>query len=76
LAKELTKDAKTDREKAQKIYNWVVKNIKYDYDKYLRQLNKNYDNAYGALNTLETGKGVCYDFSALVAALGRHQDCR
>lgn len=71
LAKELTKDAKTDREKAQKIYNWVVKNIKYDYDKYLRQLNKNYDNAYGALNTLETGKGVCYDFSALVAALGR-----
>jgi len=46
-------------------------NIKYDYDKYLRQLNKNYDNAYGALNTLETGKGVCYDFSALVAALGR-----
>jgi len=56
LAKELTKDAKTDREKAQKIYNWVVKNIKYDYDKYLRQLNKNYDNAYGALNTLEPEK--------------------
>ncbi|HOM03702.1 MAG TPA: transglutaminase-like domain-containing protein [Acetivibrio sp.] len=71
LAKKLTKDAKTDREKAQKIYNWVVKNIKYDYEKYLKQVNKNYDNIYGAVNTLETKKGVCYDYSALVAALGR-----
>ncbi|HHV28734.1 transglutaminase-like domain-containing protein [Acetivibrio mesophilus] len=71
LAQELTKDAKTDREKAEKIYYWVVNNIKYDYDKYIRQINKNYDNPYGAINTLETKKGVCYDYSALVAALGR-----
>ncbi|GAE89611.1 transglutaminase-like domain-containing protein [Acetivibrio straminisolvens] len=71
LAQELTKDAKTDREKAENIYNWVVNNIRYDYDKYLRQINKNFDNIYGALNTLETKKGVCYDYSALVAALGR-----
>lgn len=71
LAQELTKDAETDIEKAENIYKWVVNNVKYDYDKYIKQINKNFDNEYGAINTLETKKGVCYDYSALVAALGR-----
>lgn len=71
LAQEITKDAVSDREKAKSIYNWLTKNIRYDYKKYLRQINKNFDNKYGALNTLETKKGVCYDYSTLFAALGR-----
>ncbi len=70
-AKEITKDSVTAKEKSEKIYNWVNENIKYDYKKYARQLNKNFDNDYGALNTLKTGTGVCYDYSSLVAALGR-----
>lgn len=71
LAKKITKGLNTDREKAKYIYDWVCNNISYDYDKYLKQVNNNYDNAYGALNTLLTKKGVCYDFSTLLAALGR-----
>ncbi|MFZ5985939.1 MAG: transglutaminase-like domain-containing protein [Bacillota bacterium] len=71
LAKEITKNDYNDRAKAKSIYNWVVKNIKYDYKKYLKQLNKNFNNDYGAINTLKTKKGVCYDYSTLVAALGR-----
>lgn len=71
LAKNITKDSETAKDKAKSIYNWVSENIEYDYDKYLRQLNKNYDNEYGALHTLKTGTGVCYDYSVLVAALGR-----
>ena len=71
LAKSITQNLTTTREKSLAIYDWVAKNIEYDYDKYLKQVNKNYDNDYGALNTLRTKTGVCYDYSVLVAALGR-----
>jgi len=71
LAKKITQNLTTSKEKAKAIYDWVAQNIEYDYDKYLKQLNNNFDNEYGALNTLRTGKGVCYDYSTLVAALGR-----
>jgi len=71
LAKNITLNSTTAREKAFAIYDWVSKNIEYDYEKYLKQLNNNFDNEYGALNTLKTKKGVCYDYSTLVAALGR-----
>ncbi|TYQ16517.1 UNVERIFIED_CONTAM: Transglutaminase-like enzymes, putative cysteine proteases [Acetivibrio alkalicellulosi] len=74
LANEITKNDLTDMEKARSIHNWVASNIRYDYTKYLRQLNGNFDNDYGALNTLKTGIGVCYDYSKLVAALGRAVD--
>lgn len=71
LANELTKNVKSDLEKARRIHNWVSSNITYDYEKYYRQLAKNFDNEYGALHTFKTGTGVCYDYSNLVAALGR-----
>lgn len=74
LAKQITQNSTTAKEKAKAIYDWVSENIEYDYDKYLKQLNKNFDNEYGALITLKTGKGVCYDYSTLVAALGRAVD--
>lgn len=71
LAKKITENKDKDIDKAKAIYDWVVKNIKYDFDKYTNQVNNNYDNDYGAVNTLETSKGVCYDYAALTAALGR-----
>lgn len=70
-AQEITRNAGSDREKAKLIYDWITKNIVYDYKKYLRQLNKNYDNVYGAYSTYKTRTGVCYDYSTLFAALGR-----
>lgn len=71
LANELTKNVKSDLEKARRIHNWVSSNITYDYEKYYRQLEKNFDNEYGALHAYRTRTGVCYDYSNLVAALGR-----
>ncbi len=71
LAIRLTKFSKTDNDRAKNIYNWVTKNIKYDYEKYRRQLSGDYSDIYGAVSTLETKKGVCYDYATLVAALGR-----
>ena len=70
-AAEITKGLTVDREKAKAIYKWVSENIDYDYAKYSKHLNNNYDNEYGALLALNTKKGVCYDYAALAAALGR-----
>lgn len=71
LALDLTDGKETDVEKVEAIYDWVVANVSYDYDKYKAHQNKNFNNVYGALATLESGNGVCYDYSTLVAALGR-----
>lgn len=76
LAEKLTEGKNTDTEKMRSIYAWVVKNISYDYQKYAKHQNGDYDNTYGALNTLKTKKGVCYDYAALTAALGRASGVR
>ncbi|MBM7615052.1 transglutaminase-like domain-containing protein [Alkaliphilus hydrothermalis] len=71
MATTITQHFNNDTDKAKAIFNWVTGNIKYDYDKYHDQLNSNYNHQYGALNTLKTKTGVCYDFATLTAALGR-----
>ncbi len=71
LAEEIVSGVDSDLEKAQAINDWVSRNIRYDYEKYINHLNNDYDNQYGAKVTLESQKGVCYDYAALVAALGR-----
>ncbi len=67
-AEELTKGLKTDREKIKAIYQYLISNISYDYDKlaaldstYLPDIDK----------TLEKGKGICYDYSSTFAAMLR-----
>jgi len=70
-AHDITKGLSSDMERARAIYEWVIENMKYDHEKYQKHLRNDYDNEYGALVALKTGKGVCYDYAALVAALGR-----
>lgn len=69
-AAELTKGLKTDKEKIAAIYNYVTKNFKYDYEKI-----KGLDSTYvpNVDKILEAGKGICYDYSALFAAMLRSQ---
>ncbi|MEW6697544.1 MAG: transglutaminase family protein [Bacillota bacterium] len=71
LAKEITKNKESHRDKAKAFYDWVTSNIRYDFEKYGKHRNADYDNEYGAVHTLEIRQGVCYDFAALTAALGR-----
>lgn len=71
LAEQITKNKKTELEKSKEIYNWIVKNIKYDYDKREKILLKDYSTKNGALYALEQKKGVCYDYATLFAALNR-----
>lgn len=67
LAEKLTKD-KTELEAVQEIYQYVVKNIVYDDEKaatvksgYLPDVDE----------TLQTKKGICFDYAALMTAMLR-----
>ena len=68
LAKELTKDAKTDLEKVEIIYNYLTNNFTYDYTK-IYKLDLSYK---PELETLyDDKKGICYDYSAIFAGMLR-----
>jgi transglutaminase-like putative cysteine protease len=69
-AAELTKNAKTDREKITTVYNYIVKNFSYDYNKLN---NLNYDYLPNIDKTLAEKSGICYDFASLFAAMLRSQ---
>lgn len=71
LAKELTKNAETDREKLEAIHTYVINNVKYDYQK-ATSLPKGY--IPNPESTLEEGLGICYDFAALTASMLRSVD--
>lgn len=67
-AKDLTKNAKTDKEKIEIIYNYIVNNIKYDNEKALAV----YGNYLPSIDeTLKSQDGICYDYSSLFAAMLR-----
>lgn len=70
-ARQLTQGKKTDKEKVQAIYNYIITNVKYDYalagsvtTDYIPNIN----------NTLTTKKGICYDYASLFAAMLRSVD--
>ncbi len=69
-SKELATDTWTDLEVVEHIYNYVTQNISYDTDKAESV-------SYGYLpsidETLSSGKGICFDYAALMSALLRIQ---
>lgn len=72
-AKELSKGCTADLAKVEAVYKYIVETIKYDYDKagdvkagkivapYLPDVD----------GTYTSGKGICYDYSSLMAAMLR-----
>lgn len=71
FARELTKDEKSSVQKAKVIYNWVGKNIEYDYDKVEKILKNDFSVKSGAINTFYSRKGICFDYSCIFAAMCR-----
>jgi len=67
-AQQLTKNATTDEQKAQAIYNYITTNVKYDY-KFASALPAVY--VPNAANTLVSNTGICYDYASLNAAMLR-----
>lgn len=67
-AKKLTKNAKTDLEKAKIIYNYIIKNVQYD----LKKANSVEDGYIPSIEaTIKDAKGICYDYASLYAAMLR-----
>lgn len=67
-AKSLTNNLKSDEEKINAIYNYVVSNVSYDTNK-LSKISTSY--VPSIENTYDTKKGICYDYSSLFAAMLR-----
>ncbi|WP_337103189.1 transglutaminase domain-containing protein [Paenibacillus sp. YIM B09110] len=67
-AKELTKNSKSDNEKVRAIYDYIINNIKYDYD---LAANISTDYLPSIDKTLSTKKDICYGYSSLFAAMLR-----
>jgi hypothetical protein len=67
-ALELTKNAKTDKDKVAAIYAYITKNFKYDYTK-AKTVQSGYipvlDDVYKVM------KGICYDYASTFAAMTR-----
>ena len=70
-AKELTKNAKSSREKAKRIYTWISENINYDDNKAENISEKTSQYKSGAIEAFETRKGICFDYSCLYVAMAR-----
>lgn len=70
-AAELSAEANSDLEKIEKIYDYITENIKYDEEK-----AKNIKSGYvpNLDSTLETRKGICFDYAALMAGMLRSQN--
>ncbi|MCI8418524.1 MAG: transglutaminase domain-containing protein [Lachnospiraceae bacterium] len=71
LSYDLCGDLTSDQEKVDRIYNYVVGLLTYDYEK-AETVDKGY--VPDVDRTLEERKGICFDYSALFAAMLRAQD--
>jgi len=67
----LTKKANNDYKKANMIYNWIGKNIKYDSDKAKMIMDNDFKSKSGAVNAFNTRKGICFDYACLYVAMCR-----
>lgn len=67
---ELTKDLKNTTDKISAVYDYVINNISYD-----RQLAASVKPGYlpDLDNILKTGKGICFDYAAVMTAMLRSQ---
>ena len=67
LSDEICEEVENDKEKVQAIYHWITNNIRYDYE--AEMVYQNVDIS----RTVETKKGICFDYATLFAALCRSQ---
>lgn len=70
-AREITKRAESNMEKAKKIYVWIGTNIKYDYEKAENVILGNDNIKSGAIVAFENRKGICFDYACLYTAMAK-----
>jgi len=73
-AEELSKNAVTDLQKVERIYEFIVETIKYDTEKASKITTGELTGYLPKVDdTLETSKGICFDYSSMFAAMLRSQ---
>lgn len=70
-AREIVGNAKTDREKAQRLYAWIGSNIKYDFSKAEKALGPEGVTNSGAIEAWNTRSGICFDYACLYVAMSK-----
>ena len=71
-AKELTKNCKTELDKVKAVYQYILNNIVYDYDKAKKVVAGELNGYVPTVDVvLNSGKGICFDYSSLMAAMLR-----
>ncbi len=70
MGAELSRSAQSDLQIVENVYNYVINNISYDFYK-----AQNFGFGYlpSVDNILATGKGICFDYAAVMAAMLRSQ---
>ncbi|MGB4985065.1 MAG: transglutaminase-like domain-containing protein [Erysipelotrichaceae bacterium] len=68
--KEVVEGAKTELEVVEKVYNYVIGNISYDFDK-ATSVKSGYTPIIDKV--IEEGKGICFDYAAVMASILRSQ---
>ena len=71
LASDIVKEASNDLDAVADVYNYVIQNVSYDYDK-----ANTVQSGYLPIidDTLVTKKGICFDYASLMAAMLRSQN--
>lgn len=69
-AKELAESANTDLDVVTNVYNYIIENISYDYDKASTVPSGYVPNVD---STLASGKGICLDYAAVMTSMLRSQ---
>lgn len=73
-AEELIKDSKTELEKVEKIYEFVINSLVYDTDKANAAVQGQLNGYLPSVDAIvDSGKGICFDYAAVFAAMLRSQ---
>ena len=70
-AREIVRNAKSDREKAQRLYAWIGSNIKYDFDKAEKALSAEGVSNSGSIEAWNSRSGICFDYACLYVSMAR-----
>lgn len=70
-AKEIVSNAKTDRQKAERLYAWIGSNIRYDYNKAEKALSPEGVSNSGSMEAWNTRRGICFDYACLYVSMSR-----
>lgn len=69
LAVDLAKNEKNEYSKCKKIYDWITKNITYDYDKSNKIAKDTRNTKSGTVICYQTRKGICFDYASLFISM-------